>query len=113
MLLKSPDERDPDRLDKPKGRIMSKGVGGWPRGAVAEGGSSSVPDTSRWVAKRKAEVIAAVESGALTMREACDRYQLAPEELISWQRATRRNGITGLGATSIRLERQKREDRNS
>lgn len=33
-------------------------------------------DTVRWVARRKAEVVTAVHSGMLSMREACQRYKL-------------------------------------
>jgi hypothetical protein len=34
-------------------------------------------DTQRWVIRRKAEVIAAVQGGLLTCEEACDRHGLA------------------------------------
>ena len=45
------------------------------------------PDTTRWVARRKAAVLAALSSGAITMEEACRRYALSEEELLGWQRA--------------------------
>ena len=32
--------------------------------------------TRRWVIRRKAEVVAAVEGGLLTLEEACTRYRL-------------------------------------
>ena len=35
----------------------------------------------RWTAKRKAAVLAAVESGAITAAKACKRWQLSREEL--------------------------------
>lgn len=56
-------------------------------------------DTSRWVARRKAEVVAAVNGGLLSIREACDRYDLTLEEFASWQRAVEREGLAGLRAT--------------
>ena len=34
------------------------------------------PDTKRWVIRRKAEVIAAVRGGLLSLEEACSRYTL-------------------------------------
>ena len=34
------------------------------------------PQTSRWVVRRKAEVVAAVSGGLLSVDEACERYQL-------------------------------------
>ena len=40
-------------------------------------------DTARWVARRKAQVVAAVSGGLLTFEEACERYSLTLEELAS------------------------------
>ena len=51
------------------------------------------PDTTRWVVRRKAEVVAAVNGGLLTIDEVCSRYRLSPEEFASWQRAIDRSGI--------------------
>ena len=42
--------------------------------------------TRRWVARRKAEVIAAVHAGMLSALEACRRYRLTPEEFLEWER---------------------------
>lgn len=56
-------------------------------------------DTNRWVARRKAEVVAAVNGGMLTIEEACQRYQLTLEEFASWQRAVERSGLPGLRVT--------------
>lgn len=66
-------------------------------------------NTSRWVAKRKAEVVAAVNGGILTIAEACQRYDLTPEELVSWQRAVAREGVPGLRATRVQHYRQLHE----
>jgi hypothetical protein len=38
------------------------------------------PGTSRWVVRRKAEVVSAVSGGLLTVDEACARYGLTLEE---------------------------------
>src|SRR3546814_15925497 len=57
-------------------------------------------DTKRWVVRRKAEVVAAVTGGLLTIAEACERYDLTLEEFISWQRAVGRSGIPGLRVRS-------------
>ncbi|MGH6788025.1 MAG: DUF1153 domain-containing protein [Novosphingobium sp.] len=54
------------------------------------------PTTTRWVASRKAQIVAAVESGLLTIDEVMDRYDLSLEEFCSWQRAMDRAGIPGL-----------------
>lgn len=57
------------------------------------------PSTKRWVARRKAEVVAAVEGGLLSLDEACDRYRLSLQEFVAWQRAIDRAGLAGLRAT--------------
>lgn len=57
------------------------------------------PDTKRWVPRRKAEVVAAVRGGLLTLDEACERYSLTVEEFLSWQRAITKFGLSGLRAT--------------
>jgi hypothetical protein len=59
------------------------------------------PNTQRWVARRKAAVVAAVRSGAITIEEALRRYQLTEEEFLSWQRAFEAHGLAGLRATRI------------
>lgn len=59
------------------------------------------PDTKRWVIRRKAEVVAAVRGGLLTLEAACERYTLSVEEFLSWQRAIDRNGLPGLRVTRV------------
>jgi hypothetical protein len=59
------------------------------------------PATRRWVVRRKAEVVAAVNGGLLTVDEACDRYSLTLEEFAGWQRAVDRSGMPGLRVTRI------------
>jgi hypothetical protein len=63
-------------------------------------------DTRRWVSRRKAEVVAAVEGGVLTLNEACQRYALSVEEFASWQRSIERHGLAGLRATQLQKYRQ-------
>ena len=53
-------------------------------------------NTSRWVASRKAQVVAAVESGLMTIDEVMLRYRLSLEEFYAWQRAMNRAGVPGL-----------------
>ena len=59
------------------------------------------PGLSRWVPRRKAEVVAAVEGRLLTLEQACERYNLSIEEFISWQRSVDRAGLRGLRSTKI------------
>jgi hypothetical protein len=69
--------------------------------------SLPTPDTTRWVIRRKAEVVAAVNGGLLTVEEACKRYTLALEEFASWQRAIERSGMPGLRVTRTQEYRDK------
>jgi len=64
------------------------------------------PDTQRWVARRKAQVVAAVDGGLLCLEEACSRYALTVEEFLSWKRAVKRFGMAGLKATRVQEYRQ-------
>jgi hypothetical protein len=71
------------------------------------------PKTTRWVVRRKAEVVAAVNGGLLSVDEVCDRYDLTVEEFAGWQRAIDRSGMPGLRVTRIQhykslYERQQR-----
>jgi hypothetical protein len=59
------------------------------------------PGNQRWVIRRKAEVVAAVRGGLLSLEEACDRYVLTVEEYLSWQRSIDRHGLAGLRTTRI------------
>src|SRR5687768_605115 len=57
------------------------------------------PNPGRWVPRRKAEVLAAIQGGLLTIDEACERYDLSLEELMTWQRSLDRAGLKGLETT--------------
>ena len=63
------------------------------------------PNTRRWVVRRKAEVVAAVKGGLLTLDEVLDRYGLTLEEFAGWQRAVDRSGMQGLRVTRIQQYR--------
>lgn len=60
-------------------------------------------NTRRWVVRRKAEVLAAINGGLLTAAEACARYAISPEELELWQKSLERAGMAGLRVTRIQL----------
>lgn len=59
------------------------------------------PETKRWVVRRKAEVVAAVRGGLISLEQACVRYTLSVEEFLSWQRLIERHGLAGLRTTRI------------
>ena len=57
------------------------------------------PDLPRWVAHRKAEVVAAVRGGLITLDDACGRYCLTQQEFLAWERRVDLHGLPGLRAT--------------
>lgn len=79
------------RLDKKNLRYYAAGQGRFADTPLAL--------TTRWVPRRKALVVAAVNSGDLSLQEACHRYALTIEEFRSWQRALDKDGLAGLRAT--------------
>src|SRR5262245_44871102 len=68
------------------------------------------PGTKRWVIRRKAEVVAAVRGGLLTLEEACDRYTLNYEEFLSWQHRVDDFGLAGLRTTRTQFYSGKKAD---
>jgi hypothetical protein len=63
-------------------------------------------NTTRWVTRRKAEVVAAVRGGLLSLDDACKRYSLTIDEFLNWQRLINRHGLQGLRTTKIQNYRQ-------
>ncbi len=80
------------------------------QGNIAAGSKASAvnlqalppPTTKRWLARRKAAVVAAVNGGVLTVSAACRRYGLSPEEFAEWERHYEAEGLKGLRA-GVRL----------
>lgn len=66
----------------------------------------------RWIARRKAEVVAAVEGGLISESEACARYNISREEFSAWLNAYDRGGVPGLRARANGrgLRRRNRDD---
>jgi hypothetical protein len=65
-------------------------------------------DTKRWVARRKAAVVTAVRSGAISIEEACRRYRLSEEEFLAWERRIKADGVPGLRITRLQIYRDVR-----
>ena len=57
------------------------------------------PDTKRWVSRRKATIVNAVHSSAMSPEEVCRCYELSVEEFVTWQRAIETHGVAGLRVT--------------
>ena len=64
------------------------------------------PNTKRWVIRRKAEVVAAVRSGLISLEAACERYNLSVEEFLSWQALIDKHGMRGLRTTRLQQYRR-------
>ena len=62
-------------------------------------------NTRRWVIRRKAEVVAAVRGGLLSLEEAYQRYTLTVEEFLGWQSSIDEHGLAGLRTTRIQQYR--------
>lgn len=71
------------------------------------------PDTKRWVARRKAEVVAGVRGGLISLREALRTYDLSMDEFRSWQRLFENHGLDGLRTTRIKTYRDRSAARAS
>jgi len=63
------------------------------------------PDTKRWVARRKAAIVAAVRNGEMNIEEACRYYMLSTEEFAAWERAIEAHGVAGLRVTRLQVYR--------
>jgi hypothetical protein len=59
------------------------------------------PGIKRWVTRRKAEVVAAVRGGLISIEDVCDRYELTKEEFGGWERLYERYGVKGLRTTRL------------
>lgn len=71
------------------------------------------PGTERWVIRRKAEVVAGVHGGLITLEQACRRYQLSLDEFRSWEALLKDHGLAGLRVTRAKKYRSAQSRRPS
>ena len=71
-----------------------------PDGSVLTPANLPPANLGRWVARRKAEVIAAVHGGLLTLPEACARYGISNDEFLEWEHHYDVQGLEGLRASA-------------
>jgi hypothetical protein len=81
-----------------------------PRGNPLSIADLPQPDTRRWVIRRKAEIVAAVRGGLLSLEDACSRYALTVEEFLAWQRSLDSHGLRGLRTTRYQQYRNRQND---
>ena len=77
-----------------------------PDGTLMTRADLPAPDTTRWVASRKAAVVNGVIYGLIPLHEALERYNLSEEEYFSWQAAVETFGEDALKTTSLQQYRQ-------
>lgn len=70
------------------------------------------PETKRWVIRRKAEVVAGVRNGLISLEDACKRYKLSVEEFLSWQRLIDDHGMRGLRTTRLQQYRRPEDEQD-
>ena len=64
---------------------------------------ADLPDskTRWWVIMRKAQVVAAIRGGLLSLEDACSRYRLTVDEILNWQQSIDSHGLAVLLTTKI------------
>lgn len=77
-----------------------------PDGTVMTRADLPPPDTSRWVASRKAAVVRAVAAGLISRDWAIETYGLSSDEMDGWETAVLYHGEEALKATRVQLYRQ-------
>ena len=87
-------------------RSRAKYVRG-PDGSPLNVNDLPAPGTTRWVIRRKAEIVAAVRGGLLPLEEACARYLLTVDEFLAWRRSVDRHGLPGLRVTRAQKYRDR------
>ena len=90
----------------PEGRAIARVEARSARGRPLTVEDLPPADTERWVARRKAEVVAGVRDGVISLEEACRRYRLSVDEYRSWERLYSRHGLEGLRTTRIKKFRR-------
>ena len=70
-------------------------------------------DTTRWTARRKVAVVAAVLGGVISREEVCRRYGLSINEVLSWQNTLQMHGVSGLRTTRLQKYRYSRPTRRT
>jgi hypothetical protein len=68
--------------------------------------ASLPPPDTRWTARRKAEVVAAVHGGLLDVEEAAEWYNISVEEFDTWVRGIERAGLRALRVTHAQTYRK-------
>lgn len=77
-----------------------------PDGSIISLSDLPGPETTRWVASRKAKVVKGVLYGLISQDEALSRYGLSADEFREWVVAISEHGEDALKATRVKAYRQ-------
>lgn len=77
-----------------------------PDGTVLTRSDLPPKTTRRWVIRRKAVVVMAVNAGLIGLEEVCKMYGLSEEEFAEWETAMLQHGRAGLRVTHLKKYRQ-------
>ena len=80
-----------------------------PQGTILTTADLPSASLKRWTVYRKAEIVAAIRGGLLSLEDACERYSLTAAELISWQWAIGRDSTCRGGTRATRTWEVARE----
>jgi transposase-like protein len=65
----------------------------------------------RWTAKRKAEIVAQIKAGTLSIETARREFLLSEEELAAWMRDLDTYGLRGLRTLKVQVYARRRRAR--
>ncbi len=77
-----------------------------PRGNILNQRNLPSAVAQHWTPTKKAEVVAAVRNGLLSLDEARERYSMTIEEYTSWERHLDEHGLEGLLLGKLQEYRQ-------
>jgi two-component system cell cycle response regulator CtrA len=113
--LDEPELRIIDSIVRSLSRMLAAATGSqhyietvWGRGYVLHDPADRVDgqgSTKQWDVRRKAEVVAVVTSGEVTLEEAMRRHRLSEEEFNTWRRMYEAYGLHGLRSTRVQQYR--------
>ncbi len=102
MIDRSDHETERDDQDRAISAEETGPETGSPDAGTSDHADDLPPEnTTRWVVRRKAQVVRAIDTGLIDEDEACRRYNLTMEELQSWRSLIDQHGLRGLRATKV------------
>ena len=103
MTDRSDPEMERDEFDRDMPSLETANTQASAASKVGQDEPEDLPpaNTRRWVVRRKAQVVKAIDTGLIDESEACSRYDLTIEELQSWRTLIDQHCLRGLRATKV------------